>query len=257
LTLLVLTEDSSYQAHGVLEALVKKMLQIVDPSCGTHRIIFEPQNDRAKQVMCGNQWRSTSRFDHQKIVLLARAIADKLLQDDLPGFVLFHIDGDRAWAERHTSENVAKLSEFVRTYVQPSLDAALRKQRAKNPSAGDSDETLQKDIKAALARLVRLTPFYSIEAWVYQNTAEASRICAERCGRHLETIREWGQDRGLLDEIIKPKEAVCLSDDHNLNLARKGFPAEEVFKVDKSFTDAVTMLLECRDLCAALERTHG
>lgn len=251
LSILLLTEDSAEDSHETITALVKKMLDLIVSGVGTHRVEFEPQNTLARQGMRGNLWKSKNPRDRQKLVDLRQSIATKLVEgklvegESVPGFVLFHVDGDRPWAEEKQSENVAHFEAFVRTYVEPIVAAALHKK-------GISGE-----LAARMDRLRRLTPFYSIEAWLYQNTAEARRLCAASCGRHLDRIAAWEADRGLLDEIRKPKDQLCFQAAHNLRLATAQFPAEEALRVGKSYAASVMHLLDCADLCAALVRTRA
>jgi hypothetical protein len=253
LSFLILTEDSAMNACEPLEALVKRMLLLVDPAVQTHRIKFEPRDEAARLAMRGTSWKSKpDDFGHPKLVLLGRIIAAKLLEeDDAPGFVIFHIDGDRVWADRESSENVQKFPAFVQSYVAPSLDATLRRRRDRTLD----EEALERAKETALARLLRLTPFWCIEAWLYQNTALVHRLCEQHCGAHLGQIKSWAEDRGALDEVRKPKEAICLGSQHNAELSRSQFPTEAVFAADKSFAAAVMALLECPALCTALAST--
>lgn len=258
LALHVLTEDSAASAHDTLVALVKKMLLILDQACRTHLVAFEPQRDRERKAMHGNLWKSKRPLDRPKIILLGRSIAEKLLEQDVPGFVLFHVDGDVPWSRHDESENVAKFSGFVQTYVRQALDHALRLQH-KDRGETPTDEVIATQVDAALQRLLRLTPFYSIEAWTYQNTAEARRLCEQSCGRHVDAIKRWEDDPGALDEVYQPKdgqEAICLQDRYNLQLATTGFPAERAFDAGKSFAETVERLLACDDLCSALHQTR-
>lgn len=251
LSILVLTEDSAKDAHDTIAAIAKRMLLQVDPASRTHRIEFEPQNALARRAMHGNLWKSRNPRDRQKLVDLRQTIATKLVEgalvgsESVPGFVFFHVDGDRPWAERAESENVARFAEFIRTYVEPIVADALQK------------KGIVAELPARMLRLRRLTPFYSIEAWLYQNTVEGRRLCADSCGRHLEMFSTWEADRSLLDEIGQPKKQVCFGEAHNLKLATAGFPAEELFRTDKSYTAAVMDLLDCRDLCTALAQTYA
>ncbi|XYI00256.1 hypothetical protein ACMHYB_11100 [Sorangium sp. So ce1128] len=245
LSILVLTEDSAEGSCETIAALVKKMVLLVDPECRTHLIAFEPQGEHEQRAMRGNLWKSRSPFDRQKIVLLDRAIAAKLIEDPV-GFVAFHVDGDRRWAERASSENVVKFTEFVSTYVLPGVHNALRRQRERD-ALTIPDEDIDRAAAAALARLLRLTPFRSIEAWLYQNTAEARRLCQVACGRHVAKIDRWSADRGALDELDDPKAELCLGSEHHLDLAQRAFPADEVFRVNKSYAAAVIGLLDCAD----------
>lgn len=247
LTILLLTEDSAKEACDTLAAVAKRMLLLVDPHSRTHRIAFEPHSDGARRAMLGNAWKSAEPRDHAKRVELGRAIAAKLLESDPPGFAFIHVDGDRVWAERSTSENRAKLDEFVQGFVEQSVDAALRKQHIETGA-------LEAAKAAAMARFHPVMPFYSIEAWLYQNTAEARRRCATGCCH--ETIEQWAEDRGELDEIAKPKEALCFGAKHNADLA-KGFPADAALIANKSYAAAVTGLREGEALRTALASTYA
>jgi hypothetical protein len=253
LSFLILSEDSAPDACEPIEALLKRMLLLVDPHVQTHRIWFEPRDESARSAMRGSNWKAKpDEFGYPKLVLLGRIIAAKLLEEaDAPGFVVFHIDGDTPWADRGASDNVEKFPAFVRDYVAQGLDAALRKRRDKPLD----EDALARAKEAALARLLRLTPFWCIEAWLYQNTALVHRLCEERCGAHLDQIKSWREDRGALDELPTPKKAICLGSQHNVDLARIHYPAKDVFDADKSYAAAVMSLLDCPDLCAALERT--
>ena len=245
LSMLVLTEDRAEDSHRTLVALIKRMLLLVDPSCGTHRVRFEPSNAGAQVAMHGNLWKSTDERNRPKRVILGRAIAEKLMEGgECPGFALFHFDGDRAWSDRASCENVPKFEAFTRRYVEPLVSAILKK------------NGLEHEAAARMSRLRRLTPFYSIEAWLYQNTNEARRLCAVACGKHVNMIDEWEAKRGALDEISKPKDLLCFKDRCNCELASHGFPHEEVFSAGKSYAETVMGLIECADLCAAIVRTY-
>ena len=247
LSLLILTEDGASDSHGTITAVVKKMLRIVDRSTQTHRIEFEPQGDNAKLAMVANHWKSRNPRDLRKIVDLRRSIATKLVEggDDVPGFVIFHFDGDRTWGSRDKSENIERFAEFasgIRLLVEKHL----------------SDRDVLDELENKMLRLRPLIPFYSIEAWLYQNVNQAVLLCNANCGQHIQQIRSWAIDRSQLDEVDKPKSSsfCCLGPDHNLQLAENVFPAREVHTVGKSFTAAVDSLAESGDLIAALKRTH-
>ena len=242
-SVLVLSEDSSKDAHDTLVAVIKKMFQLIEPSCQTHRIAFEPTPEAHISVVRANAWKSTSRASHQEQVALRRTIATKLGEND--GFVLFHVDGDRTWADRHQSENRAKFQKLV---IDPVRLLLMQLEPSGKLSADDVDRRI--------TRLCPLMPFYSIEAWLYQNIARAMRICRDQYGgRDLARFEEWQADRGLLDEVPQPKDGVCLAAKHNRELATQAFPHEVVHEVGKSFTHAVNTLRACHGLQAALETT--
>ena len=109
-----------------------------------------------------------------------------------------------------------------------------------------------------MERLKQAVPYYSIEAWLFQNTSEAIQLCETHySGRDAEQFRAWEQDRPALDEVVKPKESVCLGAKHNLALASKSFPARQVRGTGKSFAAVIQALSQDAELCEALKRTYS
>lgn len=152
LSILVLSEDSTPDAHATLEALAKRMLRLVDQHCMTNRIDFEPASRAAATAVRGTSWKTPG---HPGRVDLLRTIATKLMEPDGSGFVLFHVDGDRIWKERDSCEHEEKFEQAIRLGVEQVLmDRGVP----------------QADREAALFRLVLVMPFWCIEAWCYQNT---------------------------------------------------------------------------------------
>lgn len=235
---LVLSEDSAENAHETTVAVIKRMLQLVVPECQTQRIGFEPKNEQAQRAVHGSGWKQ--KRPSAEFITTLRTIATKLGRSD--GFVFFHFDGDRTWSNRGTSENIAKWQTHVIDRLREQLI------RASIPA---------NDIDHRLSRLFRIVPFYSIEAWLYQNTAVAIRICREQYqGRDIDKFERWKQDRTLLDEVDQTKEMTCLKGNHNLECARQGFPAAEVHAAGRSYTETVDRLKECEPLKAALSATN-
>lgn len=245
LSVMVLSEDSGSGAYKTVCALAKEMLKLLVPGVQTDRIGFKPrESDNARQGVKGSYWKSQDALDQPSLRLLFRTIATELLKPD--GFVLYHIDGDRTWSDRASSENEDKFDERI---VQP-VQAALEQEFAK-PQRPES--TSEERIK----RLRLLMPFYSIEAWLYQNTGEAIRLCLEEgCKQCRPKLEVWEKSRASLDEVPQPKKALCLRDRYNKHLASSGFPASAAYEAGASFTQAVLGLLECNELLAALERTY-
>jgi len=173
------------------------------------------------------------------------------------GWAFFHFDGDRAWADRSSSENEAKFKERVWDRVR-SLIRMHIEERAKEAGENPLSERIDAQATQRMARLKRIVPFYSIEAWLFQNTKEAVRLCElHYSGRDVEQFLEWEQDRLALDEVLKPKKAVCLGSKHNLELASNGFPAREIRAAGKSFAAAVQLLSQDAELREALQQTYS
>ena len=261
LSVLLLTEDGAGHAHEVMEAIAKRMLLLVDATSRTHLISFVPRGKEAREVMSGNKWQGIETGDiglRSRIVRFGRTIAAQLLERAPQGFVFFHFDGDHCWRDRHLAkeEKIAKLTNFLKSRVAPAVDHALREQ-----CRAGRELDVEACVKAALLRLRRLTPFHSIEAWLFQNTVEAERLCRSACGKHLDLIRGWATDRGALDELEgaeQPKNQLpCIATRDHVALAKNGYPAAEVQTAGKSYAAAVDNLRRCRDLRDALARTRA
>jgi hypothetical protein len=252
LSVLVLTEDSGTKAFETLRSLAKELLKQVDEYVQTNKISFEPvRNELALQALHANVWKSTKAKDRQKQVELRRTLATQVMLED--GWVFFHFDGDRAWSARESSENVTKFQSLIREKVRELVLTKLSEQQG-----GSASQQLDAQADARMARLKTVVPFYSIEAWLFQNTREAIRLCQERYGgRDVDQFQAWAQDRAVLDEVLKPKDAVCLGAAHNLELASNGFPTREVRAGGKSFAAAVEALNQDSELLEALARTYA
>ena len=234
-SLLLLTEDSGRDAHATHEALVRSMLRLIAPDHDARAIAIEPANDAQRDAMRGNIWDSTKADDRPRKIALVRSIATRLCESNLH-VVLFHYDGDRRWNDRDTCARHATFEKHIVTPVARLIVNRTDEQRSR-----------------ALARLITIVPFYSVEAWLYQNTAVALRLCEKHHGaQHAATFTQWATDRGALDEEHKPKDAACLSDKFNLALATEHFPAKKVVAVGKSFHAAVERLRGSADLVGLL-----
>jgi hypothetical protein len=252
LSVLILTEDSGTKAFETFRALAKELLKQVDEYVQTNKISFEPvRNELALQALHANIWKSTKPRDRQKRVELIRTVATQVMMED--GWVLFHFDGDRAWGARDSSENVEKFQTLVSASVRELVVLKLTELRD-----GSTPQAIEARAHARLTRLKTVVPFYSIEAWLFQNTHEAIRLSQESYGgRDVEQFQSWAQDRTALDEVLKPKETVSLGAAHNLDLASNGFPTREVHAAGKSFASTVDALKQDGELRDALARTYA
>jgi len=252
-SIVILTEDSGKDGRATVEALAWRMLHLVVPGFGSHRVHFVPRDVREEEAMRGNVWKTSGNpQEHERRVRLLRYIARKLSLADT--FVLFHIDGDRTWGERHTSENTAKFERLVRNALPQVADRG----RANGPRTKVRAQTNADPPPLHLEHLLLICPFRSIEAWLYQNLRAAIDICGrEHRGAHVIELQAWEGQRGEFDELPAPEEVVCLRKTSNLELAERGFPAREVYEVKKSFAESVDRLRACGALSRALELTRG
>jgi hypothetical protein len=242
MNILLLSEDGSEHARPTLEALVKKMLRLMGGQYRDDEVRFEPPDDATVAIARGNLWKSTNPKHRREIVALRRALATKLTEDPR-GFVLFHIDGDRRWSEGPGCENRAQFEEVIA--------AKVRERIAETKSQWTKDE-----LDRCMKRLVLLVPFYSVEAWVYQNIKHARALCSRHHGgQHAQQFDAWERDRAALDEIVKPKEAGCLRSKYNRDLAENEFPHKKAYDAGTSFHAAVEALGRCEDLRDAVRAT--
>jgi len=254
LSIVILTEDSGKDGRATVEALARRMIDLVVPGYGSRRVDFVPREPREEEAMRGNVWKTDGKnpVEHERRVRLLKYIARKLLLPDT--FVLFHVDGDRTWSERHTSENAAKFERRIRTVLPQVVDRG----RANAPRGKGRMAPSVAPPPLPLDHLLLLCPFRSIEAWLYQNVQAALDICRrEHQARHVADLQTWQGRRGDLDELPAPEKASCMGKAFNLELARNGFPAHEAYQVKKSFAESVDRLVACGALTVALERTRG
>jgi len=256
LSMLLLTEDAGADSFETFRHVVKDLLKQVDEYVQTHerKIVFEPMRRKdVLQVVQANNWKSKgSRYLRNRVDLITLMA----IQLELPnGWVFFHFDGDRRWSASASSENRQKFMELIWEPVRLKIQERLV---GRMPEMATRTEEVKKYAEARMARLKTVVPFYSIESWLFQNTREALRLCQERYGgRDVEQFEAWAQDRGALDEVLKPKEAVCLGASHNLDLASNGFPTREVRAAGKSFEATVQSLSQDAELRQALAQTYA
>lgn len=237
LAFFLLTEDHSDDAFATVQALLRRMLFLVAPQHDPRRLSFAPSTDDARAAMRGNGWRcvrSKNTRDQRKAIDLRRTLATHLLQDC---FVVVHIDGDVAFSD---PEGSANLRDFD-TLLRPGILLLL------------------KDQADRIDRLLLFAPYYSIESWLYQNTAEAHRVYAEHHDRHprakqdREKLARWAADRTQLDELLKPKDELIIGAGFNRRLAETAYPAQAVAGAERSFHQTVERLRACAPLRQALE----
>jgi hypothetical protein len=255
LSIVILTEDSGKDGRATVEALARRMLHLVAAGYDERRIDFVPRDPREEEAMRGNVWKADGKNprERERCVRLRRYIARRLCQQNT--FVLFHIDGDRVWSERHTSENVAKFEQLIRS----TLPQVLERGRA-NSSRTQAGAQANADPLPVLQveHLILLCPFRSIEAWLYQNLRAAIDICRrEHKEAHVTELEAWEERRGELDELPAPQKALCLGKTFNLELATSAFPASRANDVKKSFAESVDRLAGCDALVRALDETRS
>ncbi len=237
-SVLVLTEDSGDDAFPTVRALLEKTLHLVAP--GGRHVPWEvlPATKEARRAMHFNRWKSRAPRDHRLRVDLVKAVATHLTRADGDRFVVIHVDGDRRWSdsvEGTECDNIAQLNETIIERLRLRLE----------------DES-------ALGRVLVVVPFYSIEAWVYQNTEEAIRILEEKFGpshADIALFRGWEENRAAIDDVERPKQKVALGAKYNRRLAEKNWPAKRAYEAGTSYHKTVEDFRKCRALIQALSGT--
>lgn len=246
-SILVLSEDGG---HRVVRAFVRQVLRFVDPDHRPAGVDLEPEDEGAQEAIQGNLYKGRTGEGHHKRVTIARTVATKILSPT--GYVFVHVDADRLWKKRRRdpSDNLRRFEE-IRVAVAQHVEGVLARkiQDSRQRAAAKA---------AALSRLCVLSPYYSIESWLFQNTAAAKALCHKHHrGRDVQKFEAWERDRTLLDDVDQPKKATCLGAGKNLELATAPYPAQAVYEAGRSFTESMDRVRACTPLAAALMSTHA
>lgn len=209
-----LSEDGSVATPKVQERLVRLLLGHLDPDADLSGVRVEELAPSLRDAMTGTQWKR-QRPVPNALLELHREIATRATQDRT--FVTVHVDGDRPWSERKSGENERTLRGVFLEHLRRTLEQAFPKDT--NTKAEERAERVERSLR----RVLPIVPYYSIEAWLFQNTDELRACCREHpaaaASSCLERCDAWSNDRALLDEVRKPKEAVCVGSAANARLA--------------------------------------
>ncbi len=242
-SILVLSEDGG---HRIVRALSREILRWLSPKHQPKAIDLEPEDEGAQAAIQSNLWKDKKTPEgHRRLVEIARTVATKIMTPS--GYVFLHLDADRLWKERkkRPSENICLFHDVIRNHVEQHVIALLSKRKR----LGDK--------VSVMSRLCLLSPYYSIESWLLQNTVVAKSLChTHHRGQHIDKFDAWETDRGLLDDVYKPKKKT-FGAGHNLELASKSYPADAVYAAGKSFTETADRLKACAPLLAALAEARA
>jgi hypothetical protein len=244
LKICVVTEDSSADAEKALICVLKVVFSRARQGFQTNLIDWQPALERAlKAAASPSRW--TGRDNHQARVALYKAIAERLKTGV---WVLYHFDGDTTWENRANASNSKIFSEAVCPAIQDILGQRPTYRPEVTPvPTEDADRTL--------GRLIPMVPYYSIEAWYYQNSREAIKICRKRHRpSDVAGFEAWAAQRDRLDEIEQIAENCCLGKKYNYALA-KTFSRQvldDTCAVRKSLAAFVDSLVAHQELQTAL-----
>ncbi len=224
--ILVLSEDRG-QGFETIAAILKRLLR-THGSTGEPLLKLIPAEDRMVwEAAHANLWKSSSKDDYQKKVSLRRTIATSLQLGALWCFTTTAIPLGPTTLISSRRDNSSGNWEYL-------CDSYFK----------DPDSNV---VESRMARLIQVTPHYSIEAWTYQAAEQAIGICRNSSGRDVDKFEQWSSDRGALDEVVKPKDETCLNNKHNFELAEH-VPCKEVLAVGKSFAELLRRLQLCSEL---------
>ncbi len=246
-SVLILTEDKD--GHDTIEAVTEHIFRLIVPEVRVREgVSFEPLPEaRLRRAVQPSVWRSRADADERLLRDLRRTIASQLFSTPA-SFVVFHFDGDATWSDRASSTHEADFRLFVAKVEQVMNAPSVHRV--------PSRENVSQRIAEAKGRLLALVPFYSIEAWLYQSADLAKEMCKSGCGRHVERFETWRANRAELDEVPKPKDAVCFGAKHNHDLAR-ALPTNDLQAVGKSFAATIDAWKASDELVGALTRTYA
>ena len=105
--------------------------------------------------------------------------------------------------------------------------------------------------------IIRLVPYYAIEAWLLQNFDEGGSTATMPADRAQ--LAQWHNDRGLLDELRGPHEFLSIGKSNNLSLSNTllNVTVRDVVGVGKSLATIVAKLqLDGALKLAAMRSSH-
>lgn len=195
------TEDTGEGGKNAVKVLLERVLGPED----RRPVVCPPKVDYGRAANPNGWATAKNQVDGDRLRKdLIAEIATRVLRGQR---VVFHYDGDRPWSRRSESERADAFDRHWRVAVR---------------QAGHSRQ--RPDIDGAVDRLVEMVPHYSIEAWLYA----AAQKCRDVLGTHFKSedaapsvvrLQAWIDDPASLDEAVKPKDALCLSNGHNDTLA--------------------------------------
>ncbi|MCW8137533.1 MAG: hypothetical protein KIT58_01360 [Planctomycetota bacterium] len=267
LTIVPVSEDGSKRTHDTWAHLVRRLARAVEPACSTAPSLLRVE---APTTSLRTSARGSGLRRRQPSEVVVGELATLLQQGK---FVLVHIDGDTVWSQRTTSTAVEHFEQRVAEPVRKRLVAAIQLQsrqggphrRRQRPTASPAPEASAADAAAqaaaaALERLRLVSPYYSVEAWLYQATERAIALAkTHHDGADVETFQAWARERGAVDEVHGLPDTVCLGRQHNAELAA-GLTAavvDDVVGAGKSLAACVDHLRRCAPLVAALRATSA
>jgi hypothetical protein len=233
LNLVLLTEDGSEYAPTTIRTLIERILFYLNGNLDPEQVTYDEPSEDSRWMMIANKWRAQTPPLDRRVVAFAREIATAISRAN--GFVLMHHDGDEPYSRRGTRQKQYDdaFDRLVVRIAQITATSACRRDASEPPR---NPLTLD-DVRR---RLLRVIPYYSIESWLIQNRAVASKVCERHHGTAHRGVIESLSPTDI-EDALDPKTSFCVGTGHNAELVR-GFPVETVCRAGLSLHESVARL---------------
>lgn len=233
---LIISEDRGKDSFAVFKNLISSILKNIIPDFQSQLIEYIEIDAKHSGVLSGNKWRQRRPRD-RKLTAMIHNFKRELIQYLLegPAFIFWHIDGDMRWCDFTQKGNCTNL-EQLNSFLAP-IESELESYRS------NSSTKLPKN------KVLKLLPFYSIEAWLYQNSTTLQNIKGDTSDIHAKSPSDF-------DEILKVKDSFNIKDEYNLQLS-KSFPFQKVYALGKSFHRTVEELKDASGFLDTVEEKQN
>ncbi|MCP4137822.1 MAG: hypothetical protein GY754_43070 [bacterium] len=151
LKIIVVTEDSSKDSFGVLKNIINSILKNTTENFQSQVLEYE-YPDKHTDVMNGNRWQEKRpREFSKKITDFKRQITSYLMEEYT--YIFWHFDGDQKWKDSKEGARCTHISKFQKFFGP-----------------------ISEQVSGAMEKVLFITPFYSIESWLYQNTQKLKKL---------------------------------------------------------------------------------
>lgn len=234
---LIITEDTGKDSFEVLKNLVNSILKNILDDYQSHLIEFKQVERAYNSALSGNRWKQEKPHKDPKLARAVTAFKKYLAQHIMKknAFVFWHIDGDIKWSQftgGKECDNIKRLNSFIEKVL---MGIAIHK-KDQAPPRPDS-------------HFLKLLPFYSIEAWLYQNSTALQAINEDTSD--IQAVPPSG-----LDDILKVKVDFKIKAKYNLQLS-KSFPFQKVYALEKSFHHTVEEIKDASGFLDTVEEKQN
>jgi hypothetical protein len=204
LRILVMTEDSGSDGWTVATQVVGHALGHLGLRNAAAVTFVRPEPGVLPAIRA-NAWKakSTQKGQLDRASLAAWLAKELTLSSNASrsDLVVWHIDLDRPFSKRDSSENRHCFDDFYAGPLAHSL-APKPVPRIRGPRAD-----LPQPTPIRVAPLVPMMPAYAMEAWAYQNFDEVENLVkSKKVDPQTTEVPVWRQNRRLVDEVVQIHE---------------------------------------------------